>query len=219
MTRAIAVAIGGTSLALAVALGVALVRVRTLESRELEASSAWAPLREWTADGSSARLLEATLLRGDEVTFELCSADDMAEARWSGAAELAVTRVDDGERMFAVPIDARMLASAARSDGASCVTFARVDALAIDDASVEAAVEVAWDAPPETILDVPVRARILARRALGSVDLAIVISALMMAIAVTAVLAVRAPRIAADAADGGSSRRGALRAIVGLGVV
>ena len=153
------------------------------------------------------------------MTFELCAADAMDDARWSGAARIAVVRADDGEEMFAVPIDGRLLAAPARAEDASCVTFARVGALAIDDASVDVVVAVAWDAPPEAILDAPVRARILARRALGTVDLAIVMGALMMAIAVTAVLALRAPGFAGHAGGVGAADRGALRAIVGLGIV
>lgn len=218
MAKAIAIAIGLASGALALASGIALERVASLEARELETASPWATLRE-RASGSSARLLEATLLRGDEVTFELCSRDAMDAAQWSGAARLGVVRVDVAEEMFALPIDARMLERAARTEDASCVTFARVDALAIDSEEIPAAVEVTWDAAPEAILDVPLRARILARHGLGHRDLGIVLAALIAAISLVFALASRQPRITRDAGRDADRSRGALRAVLGLGLV
>lgn len=219
MPRVSAIVVGGAALALGLAVSLALARVITLESGELEASSepralASLPGGAASAGAGSARLLEVRLVRGDEVRFELCAEDAMEAARWQGAAEVAVVRTDRAEEMFAVPIDERMLASAARDGSRACVTFARVASLALDEPSVPAAIELAWDAPPRAILDVPLRARVLARRPLGGVDLAIVFVALACALGLVAALASRRPR---EVDDGG--RWGAARAALALVLV
>lgn len=204
-------AISSAVLIAVVALGLSLVatsiRVAELERRELDAASAWRP-----AGDGGARLLEATLLRGDEVTFELCAADSMDPARWAGAGALAVVRTDLREEMFSLAIDEALLQGAARSADGACVVFARVRELAIDEERVPVAIELTRVG--EAIDAVPVRARVLARRTLGDLDLGLVLLALATGLALVIGLAARAAGDAHDTAAGG-----ALRASIGVGIV
>ncbi|WP_236606081.1 CPBP family intramembrane glutamic endopeptidase [Sandaracinus amylolyticus] len=193
------------SLALVIALGAAVIRVSGLEARELEA------VGEWTPAGSS-RLLEARLLRGDDATFELCARDPMEATRWSGAGRIVVVRTDRAEEMFGLAIDPALLEGVARSEAGSCVVFARVRELAIDEDAVPVAIELASD--DGAIEGVPVRARILAREPLGERDLAIVLGALGVAIGLVLVMTARAPVEAHDVAS-----RGAVRAALGVALV
>lgn len=200
-------AVGLSGVALALSLVATSIRVAGLEGRELDAASTWQP-----AGGAGPRLLEATLLRGDEVTFELCARDPMEPARWVGAGTLTVVRTDTSEEMFSLPIDAALLEGAARAGEGACVVFARVRELAIEEPEVPIAIGLVRTG--DRLDAIPVRARVLARRTLGDLDLGLVLLGLATALALVVGLAARP---AGDAHD--SAARGALRAALGVGIV
>jgi membrane protease YdiL (CAAX protease family) len=205
-------AIAIAACALAVALGVALARVSSLERRELDAGGEWR--RPSEAEAGRLRLIEARLFEGDDVTMELCTGDAMDPARWSGAAAIAVVRADTGEEMFSRAIEGDLLDRARRSERGSCVDFAHAQRF---EAGGEAAVPAAIELVPNgssAIADVPVRARLMGRRPLGNLDLAIVLGSLAAALALVIAGAMRAPSAVADGAP-----LGWLRALAALALV
>lgn len=213
MPRILAAAASG---ALALALALAWARSASLGAREVDAAGEWKTFRELGADAGpgSARLVEAPVARGARVFFELCSADAMDPVRWMGVGRLAIVRLDAPETVFEHAIDERLLGAARRGAGASCVEFARVAELAIEEERMHAAIELAWERSPEALLEVPVRARIVASSRLDGSDLALVAFALVAALALVIALALRAVCPGADDARLGPAR--ALAAVVAV---
>lgn len=202
VSRAISGALAFSALALAGIVVIALGRVGSLEARELDVAGA-------PTAAASARLLEAILRDGDHVELELCSGDAM-DPRWESAGSIAMLRTDRAETMFEIPIDARFLEGARRGPGESCVTWARVSGIALDAPEVPIAIELRWSAA----FSEPVRARVMARRPLGSTDLYLVIAALVVGLSLVVVLAIRAPAAGHD-----EGRAGLVRAVVGVAAV
>jgi membrane protease YdiL (CAAX protease family) len=141
----------------------------------------------------------------------------MEPSVWSNVVELALVRTDRGEPMFAVPVDARMLAGAAHNEHGSCVTFASVDSLSIDTNRLTVALDALVRESPSAILDVPLRARVLARRRLESTDLAIVMS--VLALSIGGVLVFTRISSTAETTSRPSSSKDGLRLAAGFGCV
>jgi hypothetical protein len=119
------VSVAASSLAalfLCAVLGLCVSRIAALRSRELDRSGPDTALIE----GSSAILLEADLLAGDDLTFELCSSDAMQSARWAGAATLTLSAgaTEPRDRVLDETIDPGMLEGARRSGAGACLDFA-----------------------------------------------------------------------------------------------
>ncbi len=216
VSKEIAVTLGALSCLITVALGVGMARISILEEDELETASDWTTL-ERRGVGGRARLLEARLARGQAVTFELCSADAMEPSTWSNIVELTLVRTDLEEPMFAVPVDSRMLAGAARNEYGSCVTFASVDSLSVDTSHLIVAVDVLLRTREVAVIEVPLRVRVLARRRLEDIDLALVMG--VLALSIGWVLAFAWVPRTVETSRALSSSKDAMRLAGGLGCV
>lgn len=178
---------------LTVLLGLSGSRVRDLMGRELDRGGEAVAL---TA-GTSLALVEADLVAGDDVTFELCSSDAMSADRWTDALALAVEAGDGVPRDVVLEerTDERMLAMARRSSRGACVDFARAGPLQIGGHYVV----VARDAGA-SLEGVEVRARILAESPLAATDRNAVLMVLAAALLLVVGLVVRPPTPLAHAA-------------------
>lgn len=173
--------LGAVSCAILLGASVGVARVSSLEHEELEVVSDWATLEARASQGS-ARLLEARLSAGHAVDFELCSRDSMDPGVWADQLELRLVRTDVAEVMFAVPVDSRLLEEVSRNPHGACAVFARVDSLTIEASRLAVAVDAQLRNHASEIVSVPIRARVLARRPLGRVDLLVVVSLLGLSV-------------------------------------
>ncbi|MFI5308736.1 MAG: CPBP family intramembrane glutamic endopeptidase [Polyangiales bacterium] len=153
-------------------LGLASARVSSLERSERTLEMPWRSLAELAgARGStsvSARLAEVQLSAGQRALFELCSRDDLAPARWLGALELLVLQQPRMELMLRVPLDRAHLERARRGESGACLLLGG----GTIERSGRYSVDAAWPArPPSPDLQaVPLRARVLCQRTLGTAD-------------------------------------------------
>ncbi len=190
-------------------------RVGALESDELDAEGAWQIAGGPATSGTArTRLLEASLARGEDVTFELCSDDEMNPRVWGATGRISVERVEPPETMFDLPLDELLLSGARRSERGACLTFARVRALGLDEPRARVGVDLSWTVDAARRPQAQVRARILARRALGTSDLRWVWGALFATLLWAGLGALRPPAPVQDARG-----RAWLRVGAGLGAV
>jgi membrane protease YdiL (CAAX protease family) len=156
----------------AVALGLTLRRVAALERGELDHESAPRTLSALaSAKGStriSARLTTVTLQQGERATFEVCSADALEPARWLDALDLVVFRLSDMELMLRAPLDREHLAGVRRGAEGACLQLGG----GVIEQSGRYALDAVWPSKPlpAQLKSVPLRARILGRTALSSLD-------------------------------------------------
>jgi len=131
--------------------------------------------REPHATKVSARLLEATLDRGESVIFELCARDPLRDPRFVDAFDLVVFRwVDDAEgrakpeMMLRVPMDKEHLAQTKRADGDACMPLGggRIEQSGLHSLEVVFANTNISD----HVRKVPLRGRLLARSPLARID-------------------------------------------------
>lgn len=183
------------ALLVSIVVVLAVVRVGALMDRELDRAGPRATL----AAGTRATLLEADLLEGDFLTFELCSGDAMDPARWSGALGLRLEAGASEPRDLVLDetMDDAMLAGARRGPAGACLDFARAGPLEVGGHYVVSA------QPTSGALDgVNVRARVVAERPLGPPDRNVVLGILLGAIAFVIALALRTPTAAEPRASG-----------------
>lgn len=158
----------------AVGLGLGVSRVVSLEMHELEHVSTWqrlAPTRG--GDGRDLPVRELTrvrLARGEDVTFEVCAQDAMRDGLWEGAVDFTVWHLDSDNLVLRTSLDQGVLAQARRRGRDSCLVIARGGHLEVGGQYAVAAVWPGRDLPLG-LREVPVRARVLARRPLQSADL------------------------------------------------
>ncbi len=199
--RALAVGFG-VAMVLTIAAGVA--RVAWLEGREVHlatrATLAELATREGATD-ESARLGRVTLLRDQEVTFELCAAEPMRPERWAGSMAVAVWRPRARELMTRADLTPEVLANVRRDATSGCLLIGR-GVIADDDVY---AVDALFDSRPRAIEDVPLVLAVQARQPLETLDLAIVLSGWLFAILFVVALALR-PREAALASASEGAR-------------
>jgi len=156
----------------AVALGLTLRRVAALEGAELDHESPPRTLASLAgAEGStriSARLTTVTLRRGERATFEVCSADGLAPARWRDALDLVVFRLSDMELMLRAPLDAEHLASARRGAQGACLSLGG----GVIEQAGRYALDAVWPTKPlpAELTSVALRARIMGRTSLSRLD-------------------------------------------------
>ncbi|MCB9591499.1 MAG: CPBP family intramembrane metalloprotease [Sandaracinaceae bacterium] len=165
-------------------IGLGAVRVAGLEAIEVNAGHA-TTLRE-AAHGREAVLASTRLYPGTRAVFELCASDPMEAARWADTVELQVRL--DGEAGVQVPLTADALARARRNETSACFEVGAGPVLAEGDYSIAAT----FEALPEAIADVPLRARIAARPTLGDFDLTLVVVTWLGSFLLVVFLAVRA---------------------------
>lgn len=207
------IALVGTALAamlLSVLLGLSITRVRALMDRELDVAGE----RTTLAVGIEPTLVEADLLAGDYVTFELCASDAMEPARWSGAASLVVEAGTTAPRepVLSESVDDAMLAGARRGATGACLDFARAGPLQVGGHYVVLARSVGAG-----LAGANVRARVLAERPLGPADRNFVLAILVGAMALVLALALRRPTAAATGGEAWSSHA-VLVACAGIGL-
>jgi membrane protease YdiL (CAAX protease family) len=148
------------------------VRVLQLERAELEYESPPRSLAQLAgASGSthvSARIAVVELRAGDDTLFELCSQDRLEAERWRDAFELAVFHQPDLALMLRVHLDRATLERARRSAAGACL---RLGGGRIERAG-QYTLDAVWPKHPPAIdvMEVPLRARVLARPALEPRD-------------------------------------------------
>ena len=184
------VSVAASSLAalfLCAVLGLCVSRIAVLMSRELDRSGPDTALIE----GSNAILLEADLLAGDDLTFELCSSDAMESARWAGSATLtlAAGATEPRDRVLDETIDSGMLEGARRGGAGACIDFAHAGPLETSGHYV-----VGIEHVSAALVGVAVRARVLAERPLGASDRNFVLAVLLGAMGLVLALALKRPR-------------------------
>jgi membrane protease YdiL (CAAX protease family) len=143
--------------------------VVTLERGELEHVSPWRSLRSLSgAPGAtriSARLTEVALEAGDDSLFELCSQAPMRGQDWAFGLT-AVAWIPAKQKLeLKVPLDPAHLALAKHRGSHTCLTLGGGKV----SEGGRYAFDLTWAGKqlPESIRDTPLRARVLARRALG----------------------------------------------------
>ncbi|MFO0681293.1 MAG: CPBP family intramembrane glutamic endopeptidase [Sandaracinus sp.] len=171
---------------LAALLAISTARVRGLMDRELDRAGEPAAL----VAGAPNVLVEADLVAGDDVTFELCSSEGMSPERWTDAVVLAVEAGDGAPRDVVLEerVGASMLGMARRNTHGACVDFARAGPLQIGGHYVVVARDVA-----PSLVGAPARARILAESPLVPGDRNAVLAVLAVALLFVIGLALRAP--------------------------
>jgi membrane protease YdiL (CAAX protease family) len=175
------------------ALAAAAVQIVLLERGELEHVSPWRSLNQLaSAPGStriSARLTEVELTASEQALFELCAGQPMRGPTWTDALTVVAWIPTRQKLELKVPLDAAHLAVVKTAGDQSC--------LALGGGKVAEpgryAIDVTWagKALPAALRDVPLRARVLARRPLGMREGVLVILAALGAM--LAVLAAFAP--------------------------
>lgn len=183
------------ALFVAAMLVLAILRVGALMDRELDQAGPSTML----AEGSDPVLLEADLLAGDHLTFELCSNDPMAPERWTDAIALTLDAGDTEprDRILDETMDAPMLEGARRETSGACLDFARAGPLELGGHYVVGARGVG-----SSMAGVTVRARVVAERPLDSGDRNDVLGILLGAMALVIALALRPPG-SGNAVEGG----------------
>lgn len=189
-------------------LGYGAARVLELEAAELEHRTPWQRL-EPTADAEGRptphrELGRVELRRGEQVSFELCTRDQLAPERWADRIDLAVWIPDSQQVVVRQALDRSVIALATRSPEGSCVEFAQGSDL---QQGGEYAIEAVW--PERELADelarVPVQARITAFVPLARFDRWP--AAVLLALVLLLVLAlVTAPVEGSDAPDVATSR-------------
>jgi membrane protease YdiL (CAAX protease family) len=197
----------------AAGLALACARIERHARSELTAVGEPRGLAEIMAAPSPA-LLEATLAPGQEVVFELCSADGFPEARWLDAARFEVWYRDAGERILEAPLDAARLARARRRPGLGCVELAHAASLGVGGRYA-----IALGGAASAPLDVPIRARIVASRPMASIDLLALLVLTLAGLGWVAVLAGRARRAPIDVAIPARGSRPEARAALAFGLL
>jgi membrane protease YdiL (CAAX protease family) len=168
MRARLVVLIAGLSL-LVGALAAAAVRVVTLEEGELEHISPWRTLAQLaSAPGAtriSARLAEVELAAQEQALFELCSRAPLRGPVWTDVFTVVAWIPARQKMELKVPLDAAHLAVAKHAEGKSCLTLGGGK---VAEAG-RYALDLTWAGKtvPAELRDVPLRARILARRPLG----------------------------------------------------
>jgi membrane protease YdiL (CAAX protease family) len=154
------------------------LRVLQLERSELEYEPAPRTLFQLaSAPGStrvSARIAEVELRAGDDAVFELCSPDPLDAARFRDAFEIAVFRQPVLELMARVHLDAATLDRVRRGAAGACL---RLGGGRIEHTG-KYTLDAVWPerAPAAEVMQVPLRARVLARPALQPRDRVYVIA-------------------------------------------
>jgi membrane protease YdiL (CAAX protease family) len=151
------------------ALGLLAQRVYAHERGELDFASEPRALAELArSPGStavSARIARVPLEAGELAVFELCVHDALEPARWLDAFELVVFQLPEMKLMLRVPLDEKRLRAARRNAAGACLNLGaynieRSGAYALDAVWLRAK-------PAAPLLQVPLRARVLATRGLG----------------------------------------------------
>lgn len=164
--------------------GLGALRVAELERGEQAFETDPASLRTRRdaphATRISARLGAATLQAGQEATFELCAAGDLAAAVFRNAFDVAVLQLAAKQLLLRVPLDAAHLAHV-RGDAAWSCLLLGSGPITRDG---EYSVEVIWpdpqpgaasgSVPNDRVLDTPLVLRVLAKPVLTPYDLGLV---------------------------------------------
>ncbi|MCA9605488.1 MAG: CPBP family intramembrane metalloprotease [Myxococcales bacterium] len=161
-----------------------VIHIRGMEARTVDAGEA-TTLRD-AASGHEAILVTAHLYEGTRAQFELCASDPMPPARWLDTMALEVRL--DGETGLTVPLNQQALDSVRRNETSGCLTIGSGPVRAEGDYAIVAT----FEALPEPIADVELRARIAARAVLGDTDLLIVVVAWLGSMLLVGFLALRA---------------------------
>ncbi len=172
-------------IAIATALSVILTRIAALESRELEQRGDVVALPTIVDHTEGVELVSASIERGEDAVFELCSGDAMS-SDWGDAVRVEI-RVGD-ELAVDTVLDAETRARARTNASGACLEIGRGT---LEEAGLYRMVIRTSAAPPDT----RVRARILARRALGPTERNAVLSVLGLALLLVVVLATRSPEL------------------------
>ncbi|MET0388208.1 MAG: type II CAAX endopeptidase family protein [Polyangiales bacterium] len=181
-TRVIAAALTMAAISCLCLLGA--LRVRELESVERALETDPATLRERRAAPHatriSARLGAADLQAGQDATFELCAAANLAAHEFRDAFDIAVLQLAAKRLLLRVPLDAAHLAHVKGNPRWSCLLLGSGPITETGEYSVE----VVWhDPPPGTasaalldarVLDTRLVLRVLAKPTLTVYDLTIV---------------------------------------------
>ncbi len=168
-------------------LAAAALRISGLESRGLDRAGPPGVL----AVGRAPTLHDVGIQEGDEVTFEICTPDEMRADRWGDAITLSLDAGAARENVISVPLDAGVIEGARRGDHGACLTFAG-GTFEISDHYVVSAHDVTG-----AIAGLEVRARVLARHSLSSIDRNFVFATLMLALGLIVALALRTPSVLA----------------------
>jgi membrane protease YdiL (CAAX protease family) len=158
----------GLGLALA-SLTVGSHRVDALLRSELEYEGAWATLAERAHEASatriSVRLGQVSLRTGEDATFEVCAQGDLSNPRFADVLTFVVWRVAEQKLELKVALDAAHRALVKRTHDKSCLTLGsgRIQSAG------RYALDAAWPgaALPSELALLPMRARVLGKRALG----------------------------------------------------
>ncbi|MEM9193999.1 MAG: hypothetical protein AAGF12_32790, partial [Myxococcota bacterium] len=150
------------------ALGFGLVQVFSVERDELEVRSAPNVLRPTQGDSGPEphqELVRAPLQLADEVVFEICTEDELGRAEWEDAVEFVVWQPTTEELMVRAPTNDAFFENVKARAGGACVVIGRGTAPATADYAIEAV----WtgEAPPATIAETQIMARIVATHPLG----------------------------------------------------
>ena len=158
--------------------GLTELRTYTLERKEQEHEGRFITLakalKQDNATAVSVRLTELTLLRNDEVLFELCSRDALSKDLWQNTLSIAILRLSPPELLLKTPLDAAHLALVRRNDRGACLQLG--SGVIEYDGAYSVDVVFGDKKPAGQILDVPLRARVLARHSLSTWDRGIVIA-------------------------------------------
>ncbi|MFT3923162.1 MAG: type II CAAX endopeptidase family protein [Myxococcales bacterium] len=166
-------------------LFLAASQVNQLERRELEHESPWRSLAALEGQpGStriSARLTEVTLDAGEEAVFELCSRDQLAKEAWADRLDVMVWQPDTQRLELKIALDAPHLALGKRAPDRSCLTLGG----GLVQRGGKYAVDLVWAGKPvlaESQRNVPLKARVLAKRPLNARDALLVLGAALGAL-------------------------------------
>jgi membrane protease YdiL (CAAX protease family) len=178
-----------------------------MERRELEHESPWASLAERAAQpgatGVSARLTELPLAVGDEASFELCARADLRASGAQDVLELMVWQPAGARLELRVPLDAAHLAQTRAGAELSCL---ELGAGRIAHAG-RYALDAVWPGRslPPALAAIPLRARVLVRRPLGTREGLLVLGAALGSMLCVLASFSPAPRLALTPAQ---QRRG-----------
>lgn len=194
------------------ALAYAAFRVVALERQELEHVTEPASIAQLAdkpgATRISVRLSEVRLHAGEDAVFEVCSQDAL-DGRWRDALDFMVWRPSVQKLELRVALDAEHLALVKRSSGRACLTLGSGRIAATGLYALDAVFKKPLD---PALKQVPLRARVLARKALGVNEGLLILAAGFGAM--LSVLAGFAPRHG-QAPDGVSSVKWA---VIGTGL-
>lgn len=186
-------------------------RIDSLARAELQHEGALASLHQRSAEPGatriSARLTEVELAAGELATFEVCAMGDLGAERYDEALDFVVWREMGQKLELKVSLDVAHRALVKRENGASCLTLgggrvAETTRYALD------AVWAGRRLSPE-LSELPLRARVLAKRPLRTRD-----GVLVLCAALGAVLCVLSAFAHSGQTDALPRRRGLLWAFV-----